>query len=88
MTESSHYFYIVRCADTTLYCGQTNNLKRRLKEHNSGASKSAQYTKIRRPVELIYHEKYETIQLAMKREREVKKWAKEKKEALVGSNKS
>ncbi len=77
-----YYFYIVRCSDGTLYSGQTNNLSRRIKEHNSVNSKSARYTKTRRPVKLIYFEKFKTIQESMRREREVKKWPKAKKEAL------
>lgn len=78
-----YYFYLLRCDDKTLYCGQTKNLKRRIEEHNSNNSKSSKYTRSRRPVKLIYFEKYPTIQLAMKRERQVKKWPKEKKEELV-----
>ncbi len=81
----SYYFYIVRCFDNSLYSGVTNDLKRREKEHNSNTSKSAKYTRARQPVMLIYHEEYQTIQEAMKREREVKKWKKEKKEQLVKS---
>ena len=78
-----YFFYILRCSDGTLYCGQTNNLQKRIREHNSKTSKSAKYTKGRRPVKLVYFKKYRTLQLAMRREREVKKWAKVKKEALV-----
>ena len=78
-----YYFYILRCADNSLYCGQTNNLERRVREHNSVNSKSAKYTKSKRPVELVYSEEYSTLQQAMKRELEVKKWPKIKKEALV-----
>lgn len=81
-----YFFYIVRCSDSSLYCGQTNNLERRVREHNSHPTKSARYTKIRRPVHLVYFQKYSTLQLAMKREREVKKWKKEKKEKLVEYN--
>lgn len=81
-----YYLYILRCSDNSFYCGQTNNLQRRIKEHNSNDSKSAIYTKIRRPVKLVYFEKYKTIQEAMKREFEIKKWPKVKKEALVKRN--
>ena len=48
-----NYTYIVRCADGTLYTGWTNDLKKRIKAHNSG--KGAKYTKTRRPVELAVH---------------------------------
>ena len=77
---------MVRCSDNSLYCGQTNNLENRIKEHNSSKTRSARYTKIRRPVSLAYFEKLETLQLAMKREWQVKKWSKKKKEALVAGN--
>ncbi|OGM14946.1 hypothetical protein A3A76_05675 [Candidatus Woesebacteria bacterium RIFCSPLOWO2_01_FULL_39_23] len=76
-------FYIVRCSDGSLYCGQTNDIQKRIKEHNSSKSRSAKYTKIRRPVTLVYREEFTTLQLAMKREWQVKKWAKAKKEALI-----
>ena len=78
-----YYFYVVRCSDNSLYCGQTNNLQKRIKEHNSAGARSAKYLRAKKPVELVYFEKYLTIQLALKREFEVKKWPKAKKEALV-----
>lgn len=80
-----YYFYIVRCKDNSLYCGQTSNLERRIVEHNSGNSKTAKYTRAHSPVKLVYFEEYSTIQLAMSRELEVKKWPKNKKEELVTS---
>jgi putative endonuclease len=78
-----YYFYIVRCSDNSLYCGQTNNLKRRIHEHNFDKSRSAKYLRAKRPVKLIYSEECPTLQLAMKREWQVKKWSKVKKEALI-----
>lgn len=81
-----YFFYIVRCSDNSLYSGQTNNIENRIKEHNSSNSRSAKYTKIRRPVQLVYFEKFETLREAMRREWQVKKWTKAKKEALVKGN--
>lgn len=78
-----YYFYIVRCSDNSLYCGQTNNLERRITQHNSNSSKSAKYIRAKKPVELVYFEKYSTLQEAMRRECEIKKWTKIKKEDLV-----
>lgn len=78
-----YYFYILQCNDNTLYCGQTNNLRKRIKEHNQGGMRSAKYTRGRRPVTLVYCESYNSIQEALKREREVKKWRKRKKEKLI-----
>lgn len=78
-----YYLYLLRCSDNSLYCGQTNNLQRRVREHNSDKFKSAKYTKGRRPVELVYFEKYKTINEALKREIQIKKMTKIKKERLV-----
>lgn len=81
-----YYFYILRCSDNSLYCGQTNNLERRIKEHNFDKNKSAKYLRAKKPVKLVYSEEYLTLQLAMKREWQIKKWTKEQKEALVKGN--
>ena len=77
-----YFIYLLRCSDNSLYCGQTKNLKRRIKEHNSNDSKS-KYTRARRPVKLVYFEKYKTINKALKREFEIKKRTKGKKEELI-----
>ena len=74
--------YILECADKTLYVGCTNNLAKRLAEHN-GAKSGAHYTKIRRPVALKYSETFATRGLALRREREIKSWPREKKLKLI-----
>lgn len=79
--------YILRCSDDSLYCGQTKDLKRRIIEHNSDDSKS-KYTRSRRPVKLVYFEKYRTITEVLKREFEIKKLTKAEKEILVSNLKS
>lgn len=78
-----YYFYILRCSDKSLYCGQINNLKRRIAEHNFDRNKSAKYLRAKKPVKLIYSEEYPTLQSAMKREWQIKRWTKAEKEALV-----
>lgn len=78
-----YYFYIVRCSDNTLYCGQTNNLQKRIDEHNFNKKKSAKYLRARKPVKLVYFEKYKTISEALKREYQVKQWKKNQKEKLI-----
>lgn len=78
-----YYFYILRCADNSLYCGITTDLDRRTAEHNSKTAKSAKYTRAKGPVQLVYHEAYENKSLAIKREYEVKQWRKEEKEKLI-----
>jgi putative endonuclease len=77
-----HHVYILKCADETLYVGCTNNLEKRLHEHNH-AKNGAHYTKIRRPVELLYAEKFKTLLKARGREAEIKRWKREKKLNLV-----
>jgi len=77
-----YFIYILRCSDNSLYCGQTKDIKRRVQEHNSADSIS-KYTRSRRPVKLIYMEKYKTINEALKREFEIKKMTKIQKERLV-----
>jgi putative endonuclease len=64
----------------------THDLERREKEHNSDSAKAAKYTRSRGPVRLIYHEGFDTLKEAMKREYEVKQWKKAKKERLVSGN--
>ncbi|MBI4226206.1 GIY-YIG nuclease family protein, partial [Candidatus Roizmanbacteria bacterium] len=63
--------------------GQTNNLEKRIKEHNSKSQRGAKYLRAKKPVKLIYFEEYPSLQLVMKREAEVKSWKKIKKETLV-----
>lgn len=77
-----HYVYILRCVDDTLYVGCTNNLEKRLNQHNNAKS-GAHYTKIRRPVNLIYSEKYKTLNEARGREAEIKRMKREKKLELT-----
>ena len=71
MTTKVFYTYIVRCADGSLYTGYTTDLKRRLEEHNEGR-RGARYTRSRRPVELVYFEKFGTKHDAMSREAIIK----------------
>ena len=77
------YFYILRCSNNSLYCGQTNNLQRRVHEHNFDKNKSAKYLRAKKPVVLVYFEELSTLQEAMKRELQIKKWTRAKKEALI-----
>ncbi|MCH8987065.1 GIY-YIG nuclease family protein [Patescibacteria group bacterium] len=76
------YVYIVKCADDSLYVGATNNLSKRLVEHNQ-SRKGAHYTKIRRPVVLQYSEDFKILQDARKREAEIKSWPRAQKLTLV-----
>lgn len=73
--------YILQCSDKTYYVGCTNNLAKRLSEHNT-SKKGAHYTKIRRPVVLKYSEQFLTLLEARRREKEIKSWRRGKKEKL------
>lgn len=73
---------MLKCSDDTLYTGITTDLDRRLDEHNS-SPKGAKYTRIRRPVELIYSEKTEDKSSASKREYEIKKLSRIQKLELM-----
>lgn len=64
--SNNHYFYVLECADQTLYAGYTNNIEKRVAVHNAG--KGAKYTRARGPVKCIYKEKFETKQEAMRAE--------------------
>lgn len=77
------FVYILRTSANTLYVGQTNNLERRLKEHKSKTKKSAKYIRCFDSCELVYKEEYKTRGDAMRREIELKKFTKDKKEKLV-----
>ena len=76
--------YILKCADGTLYTGITNDLERRLAEHESG--QGAKYTKGRGPFQLVYQESCEDRGLASKRENEIKSLDRKAKLALIATN--
>ena len=76
-----NYTYIVRCRDGSLYTGWTNNLEKRIKDHNNG--RGAKYTKSRRPVLLAYYEEFATKEEAMRREWEIKQMKRQEKQELV-----
>ena len=80
--KSAYYFYILKCSDGSYYIGSATNLEDRVNRHNHGRGPS--YTAKRRPVHLIYHERFNRLDDAVKRERQVKKWSRAKKEALSG----
>ena len=76
-----NYTYILQCKDGSLYTGWTNNLEKRIEDHNAG--KGARYTKARRPVRIVYYEMFKTKEEAMKREHAIKKLARSEKLELI-----
>ena len=79
--NQKHFVYILKCADGSFYVGSATDLEDRLKRHNSG--NGAVFTALRRPVKLVYQEPYKYLDDAIKRERQIKKWSRTKKEALI-----
>ena len=79
-----NYVYLLECADNTLYCGWTTDLKRRVAAHNMGSG--AKYTRSRRPVRLLYYEEYEDRHDALSREWHIKHMSRAEKEKLIESS--
>lgn len=80
----SSYVYILKCSDGTYYTGVTSNLDKRLLEHQSGKHIDS-YTYKRRPVKLVFYSEFMDINLAILFEKQIKKWSRAKKEALINS---
>ncbi len=81
----TYYVYILKCIDELLYVGMTNNLERRLKEHQSGLNREC-FTYKRRPLELIFYQDFNDVEQAIYFEKKIKKWSREKKLALAEGN--
>ncbi len=79
------WLYILECSDGTLYTGVTNNLDRRLNEHQHGLNPEA-YTFNRRPVNLVFAEQFIDYRLAYEWEKRLKGWSAQKKRALIEDN--
>ena len=82
MSDKIYFVYIVECADGSYYTGYTTDINRRLNEHNY-STRSAKYTRSRRPVKLVYSEEYSTLSDALRREYVIKKFSREKKKKLI-----
>lgn len=78
----SYFVYILKCNDDTLYTGITKDVNKRLQEHNE-SDKGAKYTRIRRPVKLLYTEAAEDRSAASKREYAIKKLSRINKLELI-----
>jgi len=77
------WMYILECSDGSYYVGSTINLEKRIEQHNAG--EGANHTKKHLPVKLVYFEEFERIDFAFYREKQVQKWRREKKEALINN---
>lgn len=75
------FMYILQCNDGSFYTGSTNDLNRRIEQHKNG--EGAEYTNLHSPVKLVYYETFERVDLAFEREKQVQKWSRVKKIALI-----
>ena len=80
------YVYIARCKDDTLYCGITTDLRRREYEHNTDNKLGAKSLRSKRPIRIVYSEKYSEQSDARSREIEIKGWKRKYKLLLIGEN--
>ena len=78
------HVYILQCANDVLYVGVTRNLNRRTQEHQDGIG--GYFTGYSRPMRVVYSEGHKDSQTAYKREAQIKRWSRTKKQALVSGN--
>ena len=80
-----YFVYILECSDNSYYTGVTNNMERRLHEHQNGENPQA-FTYNKRPVKLVFCEEYQDIVQAIAFEKQIKGWTRKKKEAIIEGN--
>ncbi len=78
----TYFVYILKCSDNSFYTGFTNDIERRLGEHQSGRNKDC-YTYNKRPLELVWFETFNDVLNAIEIEKQIKGWSRAKKEALI-----
>ncbi|MBG6109844.1 putative endonuclease [Flavobacterium sp. CG_23.5] len=79
------FVYILKCSDTSYYTGVTSNLTSRIFKHDSGFYPDS-YTCSRRPLQLVFYCEFTDINLAIETEKQIKKWSRAKKEALINGD--
>jgi len=75
------YVYLLRCSDDSYYIGHTDDIEKRIAEHNHGSVSG--YTKTRLPIIVLYTQDFMTRDEALTAERQIKGWSRKKKEALI-----
>ncbi len=84
MTKIGYFYvYILECSDGSYYTGYTNDLEKRVKEHN-GTKRGAKYTRGKRPIKVVWSKGYKYKHYAMKAECRIKQLNRRQKELLVG----
>lgn len=86
MQDKKFFVYLLLTERNTLYCGYTNDVAKRFQTHLSG--KGAKYTRINKPVQIVWSQEFATKSDALKAEIKIKKLPRTKKEELINSNKS
>jgi len=79
---NQYFVYILLCGDNCYYTGVTNNIERRIYEHENGLDPNS-YTYKRRPLKLVFQESFSDINQAIAFEKQVKGWRRAKKEAII-----
>jgi putative endonuclease len=82
---NQYFVYILLCKDNPYYTGITNNLERRIQEHENGIDTSS-YTCKRLPVKLVFHELFTDVNQAIAFEKQIKGWERSKKEAIINGD--
>ena len=80
-----YYVYILKCSDQTYYTGFTSNLDKRLQEHMAGKHPDS-YTYNKRPITLEFYATFSNVEIAISTEKQIKKWSRAKKEALINGD--
>jgi putative endonuclease len=76
-----YFVYLILTKDNTLYCGYTNNLQKRFEAHLAG--KGAKYTRMHKPLKIIYSKEYPTKEEAMQEEYRIKQLSRKEKEEFL-----
>ncbi|SHM16516.1 GIY-YIG nuclease family protein [Flavobacterium chilense] len=77
-----YYVYILKCSDNSYYTGFTNDITRRINEHNFGLNKES-YTYDKRPLELVFCTEFNDVNQAILFEKQIKGWSRKKKEVII-----
>lgn len=82
--KKKYYVYIILTEKDTLYCGYTDDVKKRYEKHKNGTA--CKYTRAFKPLKLVYTKEFETKSEAMKEECRIKRLSKEQKLELINQN--
>ena len=82
---NKYFVYILQCSNNSFYTGITNNIEKRIQEHQTGINKKC-YTYSKRPVKLVYYEVFQNPNEAISKEKQIKGWSRKKKQALIDND--